>query len=193
MLASPQRYAGKVLVTGADEFVGSLLVEKLVRDGHSIWAFVQYKPFNSWGWLDFCSSEVKGKFEVFAGDIRDPYDVKQSMSGCSSVAHLAALITILYSCNSLATYVDTNVKGTLNVLQAIHDLNVTSVTHSSTSELYGTAQCVPITEQYPFQGLSLYSATKLAVDQLSCSFYASDLSKYVTGQKIHVDGGWSSW
>ena len=173
MTVKPSSNPGKLLVTGADGFIGSHLVEKLVRDGHSVRAFVQYNSFNTWGWLDSCSSDVRGNFEVFAGDIRDPYGVKQAMSGCSSVAHLAALIAIPYSYHSPDTYVDTNIKGTLNVLQAARDLNVTRVIHTSTSEVYGTAKYVPITELHPLQGQSPYSATKIAADQLAYSFYAS--------------------
>jgi NAD dependent epimerase/dehydratase len=188
MLASPPSYAGKVLVTGADGFIGSHLVEKLVRDGHSVRAFVQYNSFNSWGWLDSCSSDVRGNFEVFAGDIRDPYGVKQAMSGFSSVAHLAALIAIPYSYHSPDTYVDTNIKGTLNVLQAARDLNVTRVIHTSTSEVYGTAKFVPITELHPLQGQSPYSATKIAADQLAYSFYASFELPVVTVRPFNTYG-----
>ena len=188
MLASPPSYAGKVLVTGADGFIGSHLVEKLVRDGHSVRAFVQYNSFNSWGWLDSCSSDVRGNFEVFTGDIRDPYGVKQAMSGCSSVAHLAALIAIPYSYHSPDTYVDTNIKGTLNVLQAARDLNVTRVIHTSTSEVYGTAKFVPITELHPLQGQSPYSATKIAADQLAYSFYTSFELPVVTVRPFNTYG-----
>ena len=188
MLASPPSYACKVLVTGADGFIGSHLVEKLVRDGHSVRAFVQYNSFNSWGWLDSCSSDVRGNFEVFTGDIRDPYGVKQAMSGCSSVAHLAALIAIPYSYHSPDTYVDTNIKGTLNVLQAARDLNVTRVIHTSTSEVYGTAKFVPITELHPLQGQSPYSATKIAADQLAYSFYTSFELPVVTVRPFNTYG-----
>ncbi len=163
----------KLLVTGADGFIGSHLVEALVRQGHDIRAFVLYTSFNSWGWLDHCSEDVKGKFEVFAGDIRDPYGVKVAMKGCDAVLHLAALIAIPYSYHSPETYVDTNIKGTLNVLQAARELAVRRVIHTSTSEVYGTARFVPITEVHPLQGQSPYSATKIAADQLAFSFYAS--------------------
>lgn len=132
-----------------------------------------YNSFNSRGWLDHCSADVTGKFEVFAGDIRDPHGVKESMKGCDTVLHLAALIAIPYSYHSPDTYVDTNVKGTLNVLQAARDLGVRRVIHTSTSEVYGTARFVPISENHPLQGQSPYSATKIAADQIAYSFFAS--------------------
>lgn len=162
-----------VLVTGADGFIGSHLVEALVRQGHRVRAFVLYNSFNSWGWLDHCENEVRGGFEVFSGDIRDPYGVRAAMKGCSEVLHLAALIAIPYSYHSPDTYIDTNVKGTLNVLQAARDVGVRRLIHTSTSEVYGTAQFVPITELHPLQGQSPYSASKIAADQLAYSFYAS--------------------
>lgn len=162
-----------VLVTGADGFIGSHLVETLVRQGYKVRAFVLYNSFNSWGWLDSCSEEAKGQFEVFAGDIRDPHGVKEAMKGCEYVLHLAALIAIPFSYHSPDTYVDTNVKGTLNVLQAARELGIKRVIHTSTSEVYGTARFVPITESHPLQGQSPYSATKIAADQLAYSFYAS--------------------
>ncbi|MGO0790230.1 NAD-dependent 4,6-dehydratase LegB [Herbaspirillum seropedicae] len=162
-----------VLVTGADGFIGSHLVEHLVRKGHKVRAFVQYNSFNSWGWLDRCAPDVKGNFEVFAGDIRDPHGVCTAMKGCDAVLHLAALIAIPYSYHSPDTYVDTNVKGTLNILQAARDLGVRRVIHTSTSEVYGTARFVPITEEHPLQGQSPYSASKIAADQMAYSFYAS--------------------
>ena len=166
-------FCGKILVTGADGFIGSHLVEALVRSGYNVRAFVLYNSFNSWGWLDQCAVEVKGRFEVFTGDIRDPNGVNEAMKGCSVVFHLAALIAIPYSYHSPDTYVDTNVKGTLNVLQAARNLLVDKVIHTSTSEVYGTAKFVPITEEHPLQGQSPYSATKIAADQLAQAFYAS--------------------
>lgn len=162
-----------ILITGADGFIGSHLAEALVRAGYKVRAFVLYNSFNSWGWLDHCPPEVKGQFEVFPGDIRDPHGVKEAMKGCDVVLHLAALIAIPYSYHSPDTYVDTNVKGTLNVLQAARELDVWRVIHTSTSEVYGTARFVPITEEHPLQGQSPYSATKIAADQLAYSFYAS--------------------
>ena len=163
----------KILVTGADGFIGSHLTETLVRAGYEVKAFVLYNSFNSWGWLDHCAADVKGKFEVFAGDIRDPHGVKEAMKGCGAVLHLAALIAIPHSYHSPDTYVDTNIKGTLNVLQASRELGVQRVVHTSTSEVYGSARFVPITEEHPLQGQSPYSATKIAADQLAYSFYAS--------------------
>jgi NAD dependent epimerase/dehydratase len=166
-------HSKRILVTGADGFIGSHLVEALIRKGYSVRAFVLYNSFNTWGWLDHCSSDVKGKFEVFAGDIRDPHGVKVAMEGCEAVLHLAALIAIPFSYHSPDSYVDTNIKGTLNVLQAARDLGVSRVIHTSTSEVYGTARFVPITEEHPLQGQSPYAATKIAADQLAYSFFAS--------------------
>ncbi|MFU8820520.1 MAG: NAD-dependent 4,6-dehydratase LegB [Gammaproteobacteria bacterium] len=163
----------KVLVTGADGFIGSHLTEALVRDGLGVRAFVFYNSFNSWGWLDHCADDVRGHFEVFAGDIRDPHGVRTAMSGCDSVLHLAALIAIPYSYHSPDTYVDTNIKGTLNVVQAARELGVSKVIHTSTSEVYGTARFVPITEEHPLQGQSPYSASKIGADQIAQSFYLS--------------------
>jgi dTDP-glucose 4,6-dehydratase len=163
----------KILVTGADGFIGSHLTEALVRAGHDVRAFVLYNSFNSWGWLDHCDAEVKGRFEVFAGDIRDPHGVRTAMRGCDRVLHLAALIAIPYSYHSPDTYVDTNVKGTLNVVQAARDLGVQRVVHTSTSEVYGTARFVPITEEHPLQGQSPYSASKIGADQIALSFHAA--------------------
>lgn len=163
----------RILVTGADGFIGSHLTEALVRAGHRVRAFVLYNSFGSWGWLDRCSPDVKGRFEVFFGDIRDPHGVKEAMKGCDVVLHLAALIAIPYSYHSPGTYVDVNVKGTLNILQAARELGVRRLIHTSTSEVYGTAQFVPITEAHPLQGQSPYSASKIAADQLVYSFYAS--------------------
>ena len=163
----------KVLVTGADGFIGSHLTEALIRAGYDVRAFVFYNSFNSWGWLDHCDNDMKGKFEVFAGDIRDPNGVREAMKGCDAVLHLAALIAIPYSYHSPDTYVDTNIKGTLNVVQAARDLGVSKVVHTSTSEVYGTAQFVPITEDHPLQGQSPYSASKIGADQIAMSFYTS--------------------
>jgi NAD dependent epimerase/dehydratase len=132
-----------------------------------------YNSFNSWGWLDHCSEDIKGKFEVFSGDIRDPNGVRAAMKGSDSVLHLAALIAIPYSYHSPDTYVDTNIKGTLNVVQAARDLNVSRVIHTSTSEVYGTARFVPITEEHPLAGQSPYSASKIGADQIAMSFHAS--------------------
>jgi NAD dependent epimerase/dehydratase len=163
----------KILVTGADGFIGSHLTEALVRNGHDVRAFVLYNSFNSWGWLDQCSDDVKGKFEVFTGDIRDPNGVRIAMKGCDAVLHLAALIAIPYSYHSPDTYVDTNIKGTLNIVQAARDLGVAKVVHTSTSEVYGTVKFVPIMEEHPLQGQSPYSASKIGADQIAMSFYTS--------------------
>lgn len=163
----------KILVTGADGFIGSHLTEELVRRGYDVRAFVLYNSFNSWGWLDRAPKEIKGAIDVFAGDIRDPYGVKIAMQGCDIVLHLAALIAIPYSYHSPDTYVDTNIRGTLNVLQAARELGVRKIVHTSTSEVYGTALAVPINEDHPLQGQSPYSATKIGADQLALSFYRS--------------------
>ena len=178
----------KILVTGADGFIGSHLTEALVRSGHRVRAFVLYNSFNSWGWLDHCGSDVRGGFEVFAGDVRDPYGIKEAMKGCDAVLHLAALIAIPYSYHSPDTYIDTNVKGTLNVLQAARKLGVGRVVHTSTSEVYGTARFVPITEDHPLQGQSPYSATKIAADQLAYSFFASFGLPVVTVRPFNTYG-----
>ncbi len=163
----------KVLVTGADGFIGSHLTETLVRSGYDVRAFVLYNSFNSWGWLDHCADDVKGKFEVFSGDVRDSNGVRTAMKGCDVVLHLAALIAIPYSYHSPDTYVDTNIKGTLNILQAARDMGISKVIHTSTSEVYGTAKFVPITEEHPLQGQSPYSASKIGADQIALSFYSS--------------------
>lgn len=163
----------KILVTGADGFIGSHLTEELVRRGHQVRAFVYYNSFNSWGWLDHADEEIKRSLEVFAGDVRDPHGVRTAMQGCDLVLHLAALIAIPYSYHSPDTYIDTNVKGTLNVVQAARDLEVEKVVHTSTSEVYGTARFVPITEEHPLQGQSPYSASKIGADQIALSFQAS--------------------
>lgn len=161
----------KILVTGADGFIGSHLTEELVREGYNVKAFVLYNSFNSWGWLDDSPKEIKQELEVFAGDIRDPYGVKKAMEGCEAVLNLAALIAIPYSYHSPDTYVDTNVKGALNVVQAARELGTEKVVQTSTSEVYGTAQFVPITEEHPLQGQSPYSASKIGADQIALSFY----------------------
>ena len=163
----------KILITGADGFIGSHLVEELVRRGHNVRAFVLYNSFNSWGWLDHAEPEIKKNLDVFSGDVRDPYGVKQAMQGCDVVLHLAALIAIPYSYHSPATYIDTNVTGTLNIVQAARELGVDKVVHTSTSEVYGTARFVPITEEHPLQGQSPYSASKIGADQIAMSFYSS--------------------
>jgi dTDP-glucose 4,6-dehydratase len=175
-------------VTGADGFIGSHLTEALVRKGYNVRAFTYYNSFNSWGWLDNCVPDVKGQFEVFSGDIRDPHGVKTAMRGCDFVLHLAALIAIPFSYHSPDTYVDTNIKGTLNVLQAAQDLGVARIIHTSTSEVYGTARFVPITEEHPLQGQSPYSASKIGADQLAYSFYSSFELPVVTVRPFNTYG-----
>ncbi|MBU9735550.1 NAD-dependent 4,6-dehydratase LegB [Diplocloster agilis] len=161
----------KVLVTGSDGFIGSHLTETLVKKGYEVKAFVYYNSFNSWGWLDNVSKDIMKHVEVFQGDIRDPHGVKESLQGCDAVFHLAALIAIPFSYYSPDTYVDTNIKGTLNILQASRELGTERVLVTSTSEVYGTAKYVPIDEHHPYQGQSPYSATKIGADRLAESFY----------------------
>ena len=163
----------KVLVTGADGFIGSHLTESLLEKGYDVRAFTYYNSFNTWGWLDTLPKEKLSQIEIFSGDIRDPNGVRTSMKGIDMVFHLAALIAIPFSYHSPDSYVDTNVKGTLNVLQAARDLSLEKVLITSTSEVYGTAQYVPIDEKHPFQGQSPYSATKIGADRLAESFYRS--------------------
>lgn len=163
----------KILVTGADGFIGSHLVEALLARGACVRPFVFYNSFNSWGWLDSLSREQARKLDVFAGDIRDPHGVSAAMVGCDLVFHLAALIAIPFSYHSPDSYVDTNVKGTLNVLQAARQHGLRKLVVTSTSEVYGTAKYVPIDERHPFQGQSPYSATKIGADRLAESFCRS--------------------
>ena len=163
----------KILVTGADGFIGSHLTEELVRQGHKVKAFAYYNSFNTWGWLDTLPEEILKEIEVFTGDIRDPNGVRESMKGIDEVHHLAALIAIPFSYHSPDSYVDTNIKGTLNVLQAARDLDTKRILVTSTSEVYGTAQYVPIDENHPFQGQSPYSATKIGADRIAESFHKS--------------------
>lgn len=163
----------KILITGADGFIGSHLVEECVKEGYQVKAFALYNSFNTWGWLDTLPKEIMDKVEVFCGDVRDPNGVREAMKGCDAVFHLAALIAIPYSYHSPDAYVDTNIKGTLNILQAARDLNTERVLVTSTSEVYGTAQYVPIDEKHPYQGQSPYSATKIGADRLAESFYRS--------------------
>jgi len=163
----------RVLVTGADGFIGSHLVEHLVRAGWEVRAFVLSNSFTSWGWLDACSPDVRGDFEVLAGDIRDAHAVSEAARSCDAILHLAALIGIPYSYSSPASYIETNVSGTLNILQAGLDKEVRRVVHTSTSEVYGSAQFVPITESHPQVGQSPYAASKIGADQLALSFHRS--------------------
>ena len=163
----------KILITGADGFIGSHLVEKLVDDGYNVKAFVYYNSFNSWGWLDSFPKEKLDKIEIFTGDIRDPNGVRTAVKGCDVIFHLAALIAIPYSYHSPDSYVDTNIKGTLNILQAARDYGVEKTIVTSTSEVYGTGIYVPIDEKHPKQGQSPYSATKIGADAIADSFYRS--------------------
>lgn len=163
----------KVLVTGSDGFIGSHLVEELVKDGYEVRAFALYNSFNTWGWLDSLPKETLEKIDVFTGDIRDPNAVRTAMKDMDAVLHLAALIAIPFSYYAPDAYVDTNIKGTLNVLQAARDLGTKRVLVTSTSEVYGTAQYVPIDEKHPYQGQSPYSATKIGADRIAESFYRS--------------------
>lgn len=163
----------KILVTGADGFIGSHLVEKLIGDGYKVKAFVYYNSFNSWGWLDTLPKDILTKIEIFAGDVRDPNGVRTAVKGVDVVYHLAALIAIPYSYHSPDSYLDANVKGTLNILQAARDYNIERVLVTSTSEVYGTAIYVPIDEKHPKQGQSPYSASKIGADAMADSFYRS--------------------
>lgn len=166
-------YKEKVLVTGADGFIGSHLVEALVREGFPVRAFVMYNSFGNWGWLDHAPDDIKGELNIFSGDIRDPFAVKAAMSGCGAVLHLAALIGIPYSYLAPQSYIDTNIAGTLHVVQAARDLGLTKVIQTSTSEVYGTARYVPIDEAHPLQGQSPYSASKIGADHIAMSYFLS--------------------
>lgn len=163
----------KILVTGADGFIGSHVCQSLVQSGYDVRALIMYNSLNSWGWLDYVPKDIQNSLEIFPGDIRDPYRVNKAVTGCNVIIHLAALVAIPYSYHSPDSYVDTNIKGTLNILQAARHLNVEKVVHTSTSEVYGTAQYVPINEQHPLQCQSPYAASKIAADQLANSFYCS--------------------
>ena len=163
----------KILVTGADGFIGSHVVETLVKSGHEVRAFVLYNSFNSWGWLDESDKSIRESIDIFAGDIRDPHGVDKAVENQEVILNLAALIAIPYSYHSPDTYIDTNIKGTLNILQAARRHNVKRVVQTSTSEVYGTAQYIPIDEVHPLHPQSPYAATKVGADQLALSFHAS--------------------
>lgn len=169
----------KVLVTGADGFIGSHLTESLLEKGYDVKAFTFYNSFNTWGWLDTLPKEKLREIEIFSGDVRDPNGVREAMTGVDAVFHLAALIAIPFSYHSPDSYVDTNIKGTLNVLQAARMLETERVLITSTSEVYGTAQYVPIDEKHPYQGQSPYSATKIGADRLAESFTAALICRYL--------------
>lgn len=163
----------KVLVTGADGFIGSHLTETLIKEGYDVTAFIYYNSFSSKGWLDQTDNEIKKQINFFAGDIRDPYGVRQAVKNVDYILHLASLIAIPFSYHSPDSYVDTNIKGTLNILQAAKDFNIEQIIHTSTSEVYGTAKEVPIKENHPLSGQSPYSASKIGADQLAFSFFTS--------------------
>jgi NAD dependent epimerase/dehydratase len=178
----------KVLVTGADGFIGSHLTEALLDRGCDLRTFVYYNSFNSWGWLDTLPPEKARALDVFAGDIRDPNGVAKAMEGCDVVFHLAALIAIPFSYHSPDSYVDTNIKGALNVLQAARKFGTQRVVVTSTSEVYGTAQYAPIDERHPFQGQSPYSATKIGADRLAESFFRSFETPIVIARPFNTYG-----
>jgi len=178
----------KVLVTGADGFIGSHLVEMLVREGCGVRAFVLYNSFNSWGWMDRVPKDILAEVEIWPGDVRDPNGVRMAVQDMHTVYHLAALIGIPFSYHSPDLYVDTNIKGTLNILQACRDLGVNRVAVTSTSEVYGTAQYVPIDEKHPLQGQSPYSATKIGADKIAESFYLSFGLPVVTVRPFNTYG-----
>ena len=178
----------KVLVTGADGFIGSHLVEALLERGLDVRVFVFYNSFNSWGWLDTLAPEKLKNLDIFAGDIRDPNGVAQAMQGCDVVFHLAALIAIPFSYHSPDSYVDTNIKGTLNVLQAAKRFSTERILVTSTSEVYGTAQYAPIDEKHPLQGQSPYSATKIGADRLAESFFRSFDTPVVIARPFNTYG-----
>lgn len=178
----------KVLVTGADGFIGSHLVEGLIKQHCSVRAFVFYNSFNRWGWLDTLSEDIISKLEIFAGDIRDPNGVRKSVEGMDVIFHLAALIAIPFSYHSPDSYIDTNIKGTLNILQAARDAKCSRILITSTSEVYGTAQYVPIDERHPFQGQSPYAASKIGADRIAESFYRSFDSPIVIVRPFNTYG-----
>jgi NAD dependent epimerase/dehydratase len=178
----------RVLVTGADGFIGSHLVESLLPEAASVRAFTLYNSFNSWGWLDTLSEERLREVEVLTGDVRDPNGVREALAGIDVVFHLAALIGIPFSYHSPDSYVETNVRGTLNVLQAARDRGTARVIVTSTSEVYGTARYVPIDEEHPLQAQSPYSATKIAADKLAESFYLSFGLPVVTARPFNTYG-----
>lgn len=178
----------KVLVTGADGFIGSHLAEMLVREGCRVRAFVLYNSFNSWGWMDRVPKDILAEVEIWTGDIRDPNGVRKAVQGTNTVYHLAALIGIPFSYHSPDLYVDTNIKGTLNILQACRDLGVNRVAVTSTSEVYGTAQYVPIDEKHPLQGQSPYSASKIGADKIAESFHLSFGLPVVTVRPFNTYG-----
>ena len=165
--------ASRVLVTGADGFIGSHLVEALISTGCNVRAFCMYNSLGSWGWLDCLSDDQKDNIDIIMGDIRDPISVNKAVEGCTHIFHLAALISIPYSYTAPKSYIDTNITGTLNIVQAARESGVTRVIHTSTSETYGTAQFVPINEEHPLVGQSPYAASKIGADQIALSYWRS--------------------
>ena len=178
----------KILVTGSEGFIGSHVTEALVRDGHEVIALAQYNSFDHRGWLRYLSPDVMGHFEILLGDVRDGYQMDALAKGCDAICHLAALIAIPYSYAAPQSYIDTNVTGTLNILNAARRHELTRVVHTSTSEVYGSAQFVPITEEHPLVGQSPYAASKIAADQLAYSFYASFGTPVVTIRPFNTYG-----
>tara|TARA_B100001057_G_scaffold500753_1_gene617595 strand:+ start:217 stop:1215 length:999 start_codon:yes stop_codon:yes gene_type:complete len=163
----------KILVTGSDGFIGSHLVERLVTKGFKVRAFTFYNSFNSWGWLDNIDKKIKKELEVISGDVRDFDSIKKASKNCDYIFHLAALVGIPYSYYAPESYIDTNIKGTLNVLRAAKENNNLKIIHTSTSEIYGTPKTLPITELHPASAQSPYAASKVGADHLALSFYKS--------------------
>jgi NAD dependent epimerase/dehydratase len=177
-----------ILVTGAEGFIGSHLVETLVSQGRRVRAMALYNSFGRYGWLDTLPAATRGKVELVMGDVRDPFSVKEAMRDCDAVMHLAALIAIPYSYSAPASYIDTNVTGTLNVVQAARDLEVGKVVHTSTSEVYGSAQIVPISERHPLVGQSPYSASKIGADQMAYSYHCAFGTPVATARPFNTYG-----
>jgi dTDP-glucose 4,6-dehydratase len=178
----------KVLVTGADGFIGSHLTETLVSQGYSVRALVQYNSFNHWGWLENLEPSIKNSIDIQSGDIRDPFFVNQLVKGCDKILHLAALIAIPYSYVAPASYLQTNIQGSLNMVQAAKEHGIERFIHTSTSEVYGTAQFVPITEEHPLQAQSPYAASKIAADQMVMSYYHSFETPVITLRPFNTYG-----
>ena len=178
----------KILVTGAEGFIGSHLVEALVAEGRQVRAMALYNSFGRYGWLDTLPEGTRNNIELIMGDVRDPFSVREAMRGCDAVMHLAALIAIPYSYTAPGSYVDTNVTGTLNVVQAARDLGIKKVVHTSTSEVYGSAQIVPIPETHPLVGQSPYSASKIGADQIAYSYYCAFGTPVATARPFNTFG-----
>lgn len=177
-----------ILVTGADGFIGSHLVEALIAQGRRVRAMALYNSFGHYGWLDTLPPTTRAQVDLVMGDVRDAFSVREAMRGCDAVMHLAALIAIPYSYAAPSSYVDTNVTGTLHVVQAARDLGVGKVVHTSTSEVYGTAQLVPIPETHPLVGQSPYSASKIGADQMAYSYYCAFGTPVATARPFNTYG-----